>query len=213
MQRLLASAFVLFALASAAVPAAGLTPTCGGQAKVFLSREEALELAFPKCERRRLTTYLTKAQTRRIAELAKVPFEKSVVFAYEARRKGELVGTAYFDTHKVRTHREVLMVVVDPASRIRRIEVLAFAEPVDYLPRGAWYAQFLGRALDDELELKRAIKGVTGATLTARATTAAARRLLAVHQVRGEISREKKGAAPGGRRAAGSPPAPRGAAR
>jgi hypothetical protein len=177
----------------------------GGAPKVFLTREEALELAFPDCERKRLTTYLTKAQTKRVAELAKVPFDRSVVFAYEARRKGELVGTAYFDTHKVRTHREILMIVVGPAARIRRIEVLAFAEPVDYLPRGAWYGQFTGRGLDDELELKRAIKGVTGATLTARATTAAARRLLAVHQVRGELALEKK------RRAArgGAAPAPR----
>ena len=36
---------------------------------------------------------------------------------------------------------------------------------------------------DDELSMKRGIRAVTGATLTARATTDAARRVLAVHKV------------------------------
>ena len=37
--------------------------------------------------------------------------------------------------------------------------------------------------LDEELELKRAIRPVTGATLTARATSDAVRRILAIHDV------------------------------
>ncbi|MDH3816392.1 MAG: hypothetical protein OEV48_17995 [Acidobacteriota bacterium] len=37
--------------------------------------------------------------------------------------------------------------------------------------------------MDDELALKRDIRPVTGATLTARATTEAVRRVLAIHAV------------------------------
>jgi hypothetical protein len=66
---------------------------------------------------------------------------------------------------------------------VRRIEVLAFREPEDYLPRAAWYGQFLDRELGDGLALKRDIRGVAGATLTARATTDAVRRVLALHRV------------------------------
>ena len=40
-----------------------------------------------------------------------------------------------------------------------------------------------GRKLDDDLALKRGIRSVTGATLTARATTEAVRRILALHRV------------------------------
>ena len=75
------------------------------------------------------------------------------------------------------------MVVVGPAGSIARIEVLSFSEPEEYMPRGHWYAQFPGKALDDELAVKRGIRPVSGATLTARATTEAARRVLALHQV------------------------------
>ena len=37
--------------------------------------------------------------------------------------------------------------------------------------------------MNDELSMKRGIRAVTGATLTARATTDAARRVLALHHV------------------------------
>jgi hypothetical protein len=75
------------------------------------------------------------------------------------------------------------MVVIAPAGTIARIEVLSFSEPEEYLPREHWYAQFPGKALNDELAMKRGIRPVSGATLTARATTEAARRVLALHQV------------------------------
>ena len=67
----------------------------------------------------------------------------------------------------------------DPKNFFAQIAI----EPEEYLPRPSWYAQFIGKRLDDDLRLKRGIKGVTGATLTARATTDAARRLLALHAV------------------------------
>ncbi len=80
------------------------------------------------------------------------------------------------------------MVVVDPAGAIARIEVLSFSEPEEYLPRPRWYEQFAGKSLNDELSTKRAIHPVTGATLTVRATTDAARRVLALHRILHEAS-------------------------
>ena len=91
----------------------------------------------------------------------------------------------------VRTLRQVLMVVVDPEGKIRRVELLAFAEPTEFIPNARWYGQFVGKALDETLSLKRDIKGVTGATLTARATTQAVRRVLATHAVLHPAPNEK----------------------
>ncbi|MEL7061524.1 MAG: FMN-binding protein, partial [Acidobacteriota bacterium] len=56
-------------------------------------------------------------------------------------------------------------------------------EPAEYIPPALWYAQFDGRSLDEALQVERGIRGVTGATLTARATTEAVRRALAIHAV------------------------------
>ncbi|MFL6192996.1 MAG: FMN-binding protein [Thermoanaerobaculia bacterium] len=158
----------------AAVPAA---------AKVFLSVDEAVRLAFPGCEVARKTAFLKPEQVKKARELAGAEVPSAVVTYYAAAKGGQPAGTAYFDTHRVRTLPETLMIVVDPQGKIGRIEVISFREPEDYMPRGVWYAQFLGRALDPELQLKRGIRPVTGATLTARATTDAVRRVLALHQV------------------------------
>lgn len=152
--------------------------------KVLLTQEEALRLAFPGATVERRTVFLTQAQQRAAQRLSgdgELP--GALVAYYVGSKDGREVGTAYFDTHLVRTLPETVMVVVDPEGRIAKVEVLSFSEPDEYRPREAWYAQFSGRPLDDELSMKRAIRPVTGATLTARATTEAARRVLALHRV------------------------------
>lgn len=153
-------------------------------AKVFLSQEEALKLAFPESKVERKTAFLTPAQQKEAKKLSgEEELPSALATYYVAARDGHEVGTAYFDTHDVRTMPETIMVVVDPAGKIARIEVLSFSEPEEYLPRPHWYEQFQGKPLDEELSMKRGIRPITGATLTARATTDAARRVLALHQV------------------------------
>lgn len=163
---------------------AGLAAVAAGPvaAKVFLSVDEALHLAFRDCAIERQTVFLTAAQRARAQQLAGGEIKSALVNPYRASRDGKPAGTAYFDTHIVRTLPETLMVVIDPQGKVARIEVLAFAEPEDYLPPGRWYGQFMGQGLSGELALGRHIRGVTGASLTARATTDAVRRVLALHQ-------------------------------
>ena len=152
-------------------------------AKVFLTVGEALKLAFPEAKIERRTAYLTAAQGKRARELAGTEIPSALVTYYVAARQGKPAGTAYFDTHRVRTLPETLMIVIDPQDRVARIEVISFREPEEYMPRGTWYEQFRGRVLGPDLQLKRDIRPVTGATLTARATTEAVRRVLALHRV------------------------------
>lgn len=154
--------------------------------KVFLTREEALALAFPDCDVERQTHYLTQEERREAAGLAGVDVDSRLVVRYEA----DCGGAAYFDVHRVRTLAETLMIVVDAEGRVARIEVMDFQEPEEYIPRRAWYDQFLGKLLGPRLRLRREIHAVTGATLTARATTDAVRRVLALHQVLEEARSE-----------------------
>lgn len=151
-----------------------------------LTQDEALRLAFPGADAiERRTAYLDDAQVARARALAgpEGEIESEIVTYYVARKGGTDLGVAYFDAHRVRTLPEVLMIVVGPDDKIRRIEVVRFSEPPEYLPPGGWLRQFDARALDAELSSKGGIANITGATLTARAVTAAARRVLALHQV------------------------------
>ncbi len=161
-------------------------PAAGGPGKVFLTVEEALALAFPACTIERTTEFLSEAEQLRAETLARVELAGRVVRPYLAFKEGALVGTAYFDSHRVRTKNEVLMLVVGPDQRLKRVEVLAFAEPLEYLPKANFYAQYVGRRLDDTLALERGVRGVAGATLSAESATDAARRTLALHRVLAE---------------------------
>lgn len=163
-------------------------------AATFLTQDEALARAFPEAQVERVGHVLTEAQMAAAAKLAGKPIPSALVAAYEARREGRLIGTAYFDAHRVHSKQETLMIVVDPDGQVADVRVLAFTEPAKYLAPEAWLRQFLGRPLDDRLQLKQDIQGITGATLTARATTKAVRRTLAIHAVLGEkgVGRKEK---------------------
>ncbi|MFT7679961.1 MAG: hypothetical protein ACI8QC_003966 [Planctomycetota bacterium] len=158
---------------------------------VFLTVQEALDLAFPKAELVRETVYLSKQELKRFSKLAGESVEQRILHPYRAYappakpggKRGALLATAWFDTHKVRTVRETLMVVVNADGKVARLEILAFAEPKKYLPRAKWYAQFLGKSLGPELDTKRDIRGIAGASMSCRAATHAVRRMLAGHQI------------------------------
>lgn len=155
-------------------------------ARVYLSRDAALVQAFGEgADVERDTAFLSESQVERARDLAGsgVEVRSAMVTRYVGRVDGAVVGTAYFDTHRVRTLQETLMIVVAPDGTVRTVDILAFSEPEDYRPRDAWYRQFDGRALDPDLALKRDIHGITGATLSAESTTDAVRRTLAIHAV------------------------------
>ena len=108
------------------IVALAVTPV---MASVLLSVDEALQIAFPDCEVERESVFLTEAEMSAASELAGHPRSRALVVRYVARRGGERFGTAYFDTHLVRTLDETIMVVVQPNGSIGRIEVISFAEP------------------------------------------------------------------------------------
>jgi hypothetical protein len=156
------------------------------QAQVLLTQEEALRLAFPEpatVERR--TAFLEDAQLAEVNRLAApaAASTRTVVSYYVGLDGDAPIGVAWFDAHRVRTLQEVLMVVVDPAGFVSHIEVLGFAEPPEYMAPGGWLELFSGRRLERGTSTRGDIPIITGATLTAHATSAAVRRSLALQQV------------------------------
>ncbi len=168
----------------ALVLAAALVGTTPVALWAQLTQQEALATAFPGAQIERRTAFLSEAELQEVRAAAgpDSPVDQAVVTYYVARRDGQPVGVAYFDSHRVRTLNEVLMIVVQPDDRIRSIEVLRFAEPPEYHAREGWLRQFQGRSLDPGLSLGSGIAMMTGATLTSHAITRAARRVLALHQ-------------------------------
>ncbi|MBK9090971.1 MAG: FMN-binding protein [Holophagales bacterium] len=182
-----------FRWARAFLALAALLPGAAGAA-VFETQEQALARAFPPPARVvRSTSFLSEEQHEAVRKTAQAPVDSAVVTRYAAfGTDGAHLGTAYFDVHIVRTAREVLMVVVAPDQGVRSVDVLAFGEPQDYLPRGGWLKRVEGKKQEDGLFVGRALAHVTGATLTTRAIAAAVRRVLAIHSLLGDPAPQGK---------------------
>jgi len=154
-----------------------------------ITRDEALALAFPGATIRGEQLFMTPEQQKRAAAAAGVEVSSALVARYVATKDGLAIGRAYVDTSTVRTKKETLLISLDPAGRVKRIDVTAFLEPAEYHAPEAWLRQYRDRVLSDELGLNKAIRPIAGATLTARAVNAAVRRVLAIDQVLQEGSR------------------------
>ena len=158
-----------------------------GFGRTLMTQADALASAFPKGTKvERETVFLKKSQLRQVRELSDQDIDQELVIRYVGRKGGKTVGYAYFDAHRVRTLPETIMIVVGPDDEIERIEILSFSEPMDYFPSRRWLDQFLGIPLGDELSVNRAIRPITGATLTGRAVTNASRKILSIHEVIGK---------------------------
>lgn len=143
-----------------------------------MSQKNALALAFPGSVPERRTAFLTDAQAKAAEDAAQAKLESKVWTYYVAGST-----TAYFESHPVRTMNETIMVVVGSDGRVRFVEILSFAEPDDFLASKRWLGQFPDRPLNEDLALRRGLRNIAGATLTAEAVSRGVRRALAVHQV------------------------------
>ena len=148
-----------------------------------LTREEALAAAFPGATIRAEQVFLTAEQQKQAAARAGDEIPSLFIARYIATQDNQVVGRAYIDTHTVRTKKETLLISLDAEGRVKRIDVTAFLEPAEYQASEAWLRQYANRRLDAELEVNRAIRPIAGATLTARATNTAVRRIMAIDAV------------------------------
>lgn len=151
--------------------------TLAAPARVLMTPQQALASAFPNAKPVRQTYFLSKEQYDGARKESGVDFPEKLVIRY----MGPNGSYAYFDTHRVRTEPETVMIVVTADGKVDRVEILSFDEPTDYFPKRRWLDQLLHRKLDDELSLKKAIRPISGASLTGQAIVNATRKILALH--------------------------------
>jgi transcriptional regulator of nitric oxide reductase len=154
------------------------------QAKVFYTRQQALEMAFPDADRiDKKVHILSGEQIARIQIEARAKVESKLVTLYTAWKGDEVLGYANIDVHTVRTHPSALLVVWTPDGTVRTVRILAFHEPLDYLPADKWYEQFDGKTRADRLKVGDDVHGVVNATLSTQVASDSVRRALAYHAV------------------------------
>ena len=157
------------------------SPIC---AKVFYARNELGKLAFPDADRVEAQDYiLTPTQRETIEAGARAKLDSNIFTVYVGHTGDAVNGYAFVDTHVVRTLPETFMVVLTPDGTVSATHVLAFYEPLEYLPSSRWLEQLKGRRLSDHLKVGDEIAAITGSTLSSNAVVGGVRRALAAYQV------------------------------
>lgn len=176
--------------AVAALIVAGAISTAAAQ----ITRDEALASVYPGATIEAEQVFLTGGQQKQVHARSGAEPSSALVARYVATRDGKVIGRAYVDTHTVRTKKESLLVSLDHDGRVMRVDVTAFLEPAEYKASEQWLRQYRDKALTDDVAVNRAIRPIAGATLTARATNAAVRRVLAIDRVlRGDVNDAGRG--------------------
>lgn len=163
--------------------AAGALISLPAESKTLERADVALQRLFPKSSIKRMSTALSKDEQARLSDLLGTEFKQGLVTYFKVTTTDKDCIYAYLDAHRVRTLPETLMISVCRKGIIQSVDVLVFREPHDYIPKRAWYEQLNNKDAGADLRLNRDIHGVSGATLTARATVNATRKMLSIHRV------------------------------
>ena len=175
MIRQITATVLLALLAGAAAP---------GAQEGVITRSEALAAVYPDAAVTRDRVILTREQMGSVAALARVGMQGRIFPRYVARDEdGAVVGRAYIDTHTPKTERQSLLISLDTAGRVIRVDVTVFFEPAQYMAPQDWLRQFDGAELRDELAIRRGIRPIAGSSFTGRAISNAVRRVLALDRV------------------------------
>lgn len=92
---------------------------------------------------------------------------------YVGRKGDQVLGYAFIETRTVRTLPATFLVVLSPMGVVQKVLALAFYEPAEYLPTERWLRQFEQKPLGPDLQLRKGIHAIAGATLSAQAVTGA----------------------------------------
>jgi hypothetical protein len=121
-----------------------------------ITQEEGLAAVYPGATVRTEQVFLTPSQRKQVLMGGGTDVLPTPIARYVAMKDGKVIGRAYVDTHAVGTGQESLLISLDATGQVLRIDVTAFQEP---------------------------LRPIAGARLTARETTSAVRRVLAIDAV------------------------------
>jgi len=138
-------------------------------AKLLISPIDVMHQSFgADCEISKKNILLNKAQAAKIQQDAKTKIKSKIFRVFKATKDGKTVGFGILVNKKVRSKNAVIMYLISKDSVLKSIEIIAFNEPIEYLPSKTWIKQFENTSTDKRLRVSKEIPTITGATLSAR---------------------------------------------
>lgn len=111
---------------------------------------------------------LTNAKVEKIEKDAKVKLDDKIIRTFKASKNGKTLGFGILINRKVRSKNAVVLYVISADSVLKSVEIVAFNEPMEYIPSKNWMSQFENVKTDKMLKVGKEIPTITGATMSAR---------------------------------------------
>lgn len=111
---------------------------------------------------------LTNAKVEKIEQDAKVKLDEKIIRIFKASKNGKTLGFGVLVNRKVRSKNAVVLYMISANSLLKSIEIIAFNEPMEYIPSKNWMLQFENVKTDKMLRVAKEIPTITGATMSAR---------------------------------------------
>lgn len=114
---------------------------------------------------------LSDAQLQQLSKASQQTIDTKLYRLYIAKNEAKTLGYGVLLNKKVRTKTAIALYLIGTDGKIKSIEIVAFNEPIEYLPTKTWLDGFDNKSAADTLRLNQDIPTVSGATLSARAIT------------------------------------------
>lgn len=111
---------------------------------------------------------LTDIQAKKIQEVSQVKLQSNIFKVFKAEQGGKIIGYGVLINRKIRSKNGVVLYFISSESILKGIEVIAFNEPMEYVPSKKWISQFENVKTQTQLNLSKDIPTITGATLSAK---------------------------------------------
>lgn len=127
---------------------------------------------------------LSLSEAQEVSKLAKIKLDTKLYRVYYAKKGKDVIGYGLMITKKIRTKTATMLYAFNHSGSLQSVEVIAFHEPKEYSPSKTWLSQFDSAVNYDSLYTGKGVSGITGATLSARKITDAARLAYAIYNVK-----------------------------
>ena len=149
---------------------------------VYLTKKQALEIAFPGADSvDQKKIWLTDDQRVAIGQIILEKIEDQRITYYAGKKADKPMGYMVIDHVIGKSFPMTFMVVLNLDGTVRNVEIMVYREPRGWEVKYKFFLiQFFGRNADSDF---RDINSITGATLSVRAMTKGVRKAVAAFKV------------------------------
>ena len=146
-----------------------LLMTASLNAKLLNSPIDVMKQSFgTKSQVTKKNIMLKNDQAKKIQKNARTKLKSKIFKVFRASKNGNTLGFGIIINKKVRSKNAAILYVISKDSVLKSIEIIAFNEPMEYIPSRTWIKQFENTSTDKRLKVGKEIPTITGATLSAQ---------------------------------------------